>query len=116
MQSFLQRLISRQPLPVQQIAAVGPANLHVLIPASRPDVNLCKTMLSAGVLGYPSPVLINWNQTFETKGLVEGGSHLAKIPGIHEYLTSLDESHDEDIAIIVDGYDIWFQYGTISQF
>lgn len=86
-----------------------PANLHVLIPASRPDVNLCKALISAGILNYPSPVIINWNQSFDDPGLVEGGSHLAKISGVHEYVANLDGSHDEDLVLMVDGYDLWFQ-------
>lgn len=86
-----------------------PSNFHIVIPASRPDQNLCKVLLSASILGYPSPVIINWNQEFNDPGLVEGGSHLAKITGTYDYLLSLDETHDEDIVLMVDGYDIWLQ-------
>ena len=101
-------------MPVQNAAtftgvATRPSNLHVVIPASRPDQNLCKVLLSASILGYPAPVIINWNQEFNDPGLVEGGSHLAKISGVHEYLLSLDETHDEDVMLMVDGYDIWLQ-------
>lgn len=40
--------------------------LHVLLPASNPEVNLCKTLMSASILGYPTPTLIAWNETFDT--------------------------------------------------
>nr|POF02611.1 hypothetical protein CFP56_58243 [Quercus suber] len=85
------------------------ANLHLLIPASHPDVNLCKVLVSAAILGYPSPVIINWNTSFHTHGQVDGGSHLAKISGVYEYLSHLNSTHDEDIVLLVDGYDIWMQ-------
>lgn len=66
-------------------------------------------MLSASILGYPSPVIINWNQQFNNADLVEGGSHLAKISGTHEYLQSLDETRNDDVVLMLDGYDIWLQ-------
>ena len=85
------------------------SDLHVLIPASRPDPNLCKAILSGNVLGYPRPTIINWNQTFDDPAFVEGGSHLAKINGTAQYLYSLDESRDEDLVLMIDGYDAWLQ-------
>jgi hypothetical protein len=85
------------------------ANLHVLIPASKPDPNLCKAIVSGRVLGYPSPTIINWDQTFDDPAFVEGGSHLAKINGTAQYLYSLDETHDHDLVLMLDGYDAWIQ-------
>ncbi|EOA83018.1 hypothetical protein ACJQWK_04900 [Exserohilum turcicum] len=86
-----------------------PGNLHVLIPADKKDVNLCKTLLSAGIAGFPTPTLINWGAQFTDKNLVAGGSHLAKISGVSAYLESLGPERDNDIVLLVDGYDIWFQ-------
>ena len=77
------------------------SDLHVLIPASRPDPNLCKAILSGNVLGYPRPTIINWNQTFDDPAFVEGGSHLAKINGTAQYLYSLDVSRDEDLVLMI---------------
>lgn len=85
------------------------AILHLLIPADHKDVNLCKTMLSAAVAGYPTPTLINWGAKFDDKTLVAGGSHLAKISGVLEYLRTLGPERDDDLLLLVDGYDIWFQ-------
>jgi len=85
------------------------SDLHVLIPASRPDPNLCKAIISGNVLGYPRPTIINWNQTFDDPAFVEGGSHLAKINGTAQYLYSLDESRDDDLVLMIDGYDAWMQ-------
>ncbi|KAK3674043.1 hypothetical protein LTR78_006246 [Recurvomyces mirabilis] len=103
-----------QPVDLSQDTPVNltllpPAHLHILIPASRPDVNLCKVLLSASVLGYPSPVIINWNQEFNDNSLVEGGSHLAKISGIYDYVSDLAAAHDNDLVLMLDGYDVWLQ-------
>ncbi|KAG9565889.1 hypothetical protein KCU71_g5058, partial [Aureobasidium melanogenum] len=86
-----------------------PAYLHLLIPASHPDQNLCKVVLSAGILNYPAPRLLNWNQTFDNPDLVAGGSHIAKISGIKTYLDSMLSARDSDLVLMVDGYDVWFQ-------
>ncbi|KAF2083980.1 hypothetical protein K490DRAFT_50295 [Saccharata proteae CBS 121410] len=83
--------------------------LHLVIPASDPDVNLCKTMLTAAVCGFPTPNIINWNETFDNPNLVAGGSHIAKITGVLEFLRSLPAESDSDLVLLVDGYDIWFQ-------
>lgn len=85
------------------------SKLHLLIPASHPEVNLCKVLLSAAILGYPSPVIVNWNRSFHDPKLVDGGAHLAKIFGVNEYLSGLNSSYDEDLVLMVDGYDVWLQ-------
>ena len=74
-------------------------------------------MLSAGILGYPSPTLINWGQTFDDPSLVEGGSHIAKITGIQSFLAGIPVERDEDLALMVDGYDIvsWILQSKMHQ-
>lgn len=96
-------------LPSHDASQTPRSNLHVLIPASKPDPNLCKAIASGNVLGYPNPTIINWGQVFDDAAYVEGGSHLAKINGTAQYLFSLDESHDKDLVLMMDGYDAWIQ-------
>lgn len=79
--------------------------LHVLVPASKPNDHLCKVMLSAGVLGYSTPALINWGMEFHNKNLSSGGSHIAKVAGIQHYLESITSGQDDDLVLVVDGYD-----------
>lgn len=43
------------------------------------------------------------------EGLMDGGSHLAKISATLLHLQSLDASHDDDLVLLIDAYDIWFQ-------
>ena len=80
-----------------------------MITASSADVNLCKTIVSALVAGYPTPTIINWGRTFDENDSKKSNQHVARITGVHDYLQSLDQSHDEDLVLVVDGYDIWFQ-------
>jgi hypothetical protein len=62
-------------------------------------------MVSSGILGYPTPTLINWGMRFNNSKLSSGGSHIAKIAGIKHHLQSLDADHN-DLVLVVDGYDI----------
>lgn len=82
---------------------------HLLIPASNPSQHLCKLLLTALTLGYPHPHLLAWNQTFNKPGMMSGGSHIAKIQNTLKYLKNQGESRDDDLVLMVDGYDLWFQ-------
>jgi hypothetical protein len=86
--------------------------LHLLIPATRQDKHLCKTLLTAAVLGYPSPVILGWGSKKKyAEWLIDDGTHLAKISQTLQYLENLSPDHDNDLVLMVDGYDIWFQFG-----
>ena len=86
----------------------GKGRLHLLVPATSTNPELCKLLLSAQILGYPTPVLINYGDHEATDGYVQ---HLAKVEGILRYLEKLETSDEylEDLVLIIDGYDIWFQ-------
>ncbi|KAF7554931.1 hypothetical protein G7Z17_g2556 [Cylindrodendrum hubeiense] len=89
----------------------------VLVPATDPSPSLCKFMLTAIALGYPSPIIINWGLDYHTVTKWDGGVNMPKITGISKYLDSAlrDDAHpdeklyEDDIVLIADGYDIWFQ-------
>ena len=86
--------------------------LHIVIPATKQDVNLCKLLFSGTILGYPAPVITGWGTDLdeeERKGMTGGGSHLLKITRVLEYLGNLGTEHDKDLVLMMDGYDIWFQ-------
>lgn len=84
------------------------ARLHLLVPATSTNPDLCKLLLSAQILGYPTPVLVNYGDHEAWDAYVQ---HLAKVEGILHYLEQLETSEDfvEDLVLIIDGYDIWFQ-------
>lgn len=87
----------------------GSDNLHLILPTNNPEVNLCKLLLGATLLGYPNPVLTSWGESFDSGGILGGGSHLAKVIRVLEYLNSLGPDQDEDLVLMMDAYDIWLQ-------
>ena len=83
------------------------ARVHLLLPANEPDVNVCKLLLSSRILGYPTGHLIRWGVHFDPGAA--SGSHIAKMTGVHEYVSALPPSNDDDLVITVDALDSWFQ-------
>lgn len=52
-------------LAIRPIPRDDMQKIHLLLPSSSGEVNLCKTLLSAAVLGYPIPTLLSYNQSFD---------------------------------------------------
>ena len=65
--------------------------------------------MSASILGYATPTLLSWEEDFDTPRGVFGDSYLAKIIRTHEYIETMSEKRDNDLIVVVDGYDVWFQ-------
>ncbi|KAJ5693453.1 hypothetical protein N7462_002876 [Penicillium macrosclerotiorum] len=82
------------------------SKLHLLMPASGKHFRLCRALASATILGYPVPVMNGWMKEGE---LDASKTHLAKVRTVMQYLDSLPPSSDEDLVLMVDGYDIVFQ-------
>ncbi|KAI9876191.1 MAG: hypothetical protein M1830_007058, partial [Pleopsidium flavum] len=83
-------------------------SFHLLIPASETNANLCKTILSAFILNYPPPTLINFGKTFSGESW-DNGTHTGKIRGIYNFLMDEKQVDDQDLVLVIDGYDVWFQ-------
>ncbi|ROT40414.1 hypothetical protein SODALDRAFT_95999 [Sodiomyces alkalinus F11] len=87
--------------------------LHIIIPSSKTDVRLCKNLLSQTILGYPRPNLVFWDQTFDNPNnhrFLGGGSHLGKINSTLHWLENpSNQQYEDDMVIMIDAYDIWFQ-------
>ncbi|KAM0541719.1 hypothetical protein ACHAPJ_013124 [Fusarium lateritium] len=89
----------------------------LVIPSTKPSPNLCKTIFSGLALGYPSPVIINWGVNHFDISHWRLGRNLPKIIGFVNYLdsvmhpnaTATEKLEDDDIVLMVDGLDIWFQ-------
>lgn len=82
------------------------ARFHYLIPASNTNRRLCFALVSGAVNRYPVPSLVGWNAT----GLLSAATtHLAKLHAIQRYLDRLSPDEDEDLVLIVDGYDVVMQ-------
>jgi hypothetical protein len=97
-----------EPVAEQHTSLAKPSRLHLLVPATTSNENLCKTILSALILNYPPPTLINFNKTFEDEGW-DNGTHTGKIRGVLDFLSDAEQVQDDDIVLVIDGYDIWFQ-------
>lgn len=87
--------------------------LHLLLPASRGNVNLCKTLLTLTILGYPAPHIIGWGAQDGREGFRSGGSHLVKITAGLDYVNDAERrkqpGFDDELIFIIDSYDMWFQ-------
>ncbi|KAH0421243.1 hypothetical protein CcaCcLH18_13546 [Colletotrichum camelliae] len=93
-------------------APSGHRRLHLFMSADGPSINLCKVVHSAVALGYPMPTVLNWNGEFNRPDWHFSGSHIAKLESLLVALDRLVEGSpdaDNDIALLVDAYDIWFQ-------
>ncbi|KAL7947437.1 hypothetical protein V8C42DRAFT_363843 [Trichoderma barbatum] len=96
--------------------AGGERRLRVFMPADSPHINLCKSIMSAVALGYPMPTLLNWDGEFNRPEWHFAGSHIAKLESllaVIEQMLGPDEidggAYDDDLAVLVDAYDTWFQ-------
>ncbi|OCL04736.1 hypothetical protein AOQ84DRAFT_441901, partial [Glonium stellatum] len=83
----------------------GTPNFHLLMPATHENQDFCNTVLSAMLLNYPPPTILNFESKFDTIVDIE----MAKLQAIHNYLQDRKHVKENDIVLIVDGYDVWFQ-------
>ena len=84
--------------------------LHLLIPASKPSANLCRTILSLNILRYPPPTLLNLRKGHD-EDMKEDPTE--KITAVHSWL---QQKHikDDDLVLLIDGYDTWFQVSALQ--
>ncbi|KAK3718043.1 hypothetical protein LTR37_005469 [Vermiconidia calcicola] len=80
--------------------------LHLLVPATGSNLYLCQLLLTATLAGYPEPVLLGLGNDREYRGT--SWSYIFKISETLNYLNSLPTSADNDIALMLDAYDVWF--------
>lgn len=86
-----------------------PSYFHLLIPANQGTPDVCKTLFSAAALDYPTPRVINWGKEYKDPDIAYGGAHIAKIDGILGFIRQLGPLSENELILIVDGYDTWFQ-------
>lgn len=87
-------------------ASIKTSQFHYLIPASQKNRRFCFILASSAASRYPVPQLIGWNGT----GLFDAAlTHLAKLRAIEVYLDNLPPQEDDDVVLIVDGYDVIMQ-------
>lgn len=82
------------------------SQLHLLIPVSSSNKYFCQLLLSSVLLNYPPPVLVNWGTT-ETDDVF--AQHVGRIDAVKSYLDKFPPGQEDDLVLIIDGYDVWFQ-------
>jgi hypothetical protein len=80
-------------------------NFHLLMLAIAEDDKFCKTTLSAMMLNYPPPTILNLYDKFDD--VVD--AEQARLEGVLRYLRNTKMVKDEDLVLLVDGRDTWFQ-------
>ena len=96
---------------VFSLAGIGSskrAHLHLLVNATSSDQYLCRLLLSTAVLNFPPPILTKWGLEEDDNALIQTGSKLQKLVN---YLDGYSSSEQEDLVLIIDSYDTWFQLG-----
>lgn len=87
--------------------ATRPSNMHLLIVSDSATASFCKTMLSAAILGYPTPVIVNWAKDLpEILGIPPREHVPSMAEGVWDYLAKLDTSHDDDVMVVLEGESI----------
>ena len=108
---YLERSLTvRQPRETKVVQAFyhhDDQKFHLIVPATRTNINLCQLFISAGILGYPAPTLINWGGEEDPED--EYAAHLAKVQGVLDFLDGFAPEQQDDLLLMVDGYDVWFQ-------
>lgn len=84
-----------------------PGYLHLLVPVAHADDNLCKFMLSAAIMDYPEPTLLGWNRPNEERD--SNGDGFTALEQAQAYLDKLDPVRDDDLVLVVEGNNHWFQ-------
>ncbi|KAF2812463.1 uncharacterized protein BDZ99DRAFT_439610, partial [Mytilinidion resinicola] len=80
-------------------------NFHLLMPATKDNSDFCKTVVSAMIMDYPAPTIINFGEQFKNITELER----AKVKNILNYLSDRKNVRDDDLVMIVDGQDVYFQ-------
>ncbi|EME40969.1 hypothetical protein DOTSEDRAFT_74502, partial [Dothistroma septosporum NZE10] len=110
------RRVARVELPfMPATAAARPRQedrfLHIVISqawSSEASVELCKTVLTASTLGYPTPWSANWNSTLDAEGR-DVNTTLNKLEHISTWLSSMPEDRGDDVVVILSNNKSWFQ-------
>ena len=82
------------------------STLHLVIPATNANQYLCQLLLSSIILNYPTPVFVNWDSPERADSPQQ---HVAKVDAIHNYLRSFPTKKDNDLVLVTDGFNVWFQ-------
>jgi hypothetical protein len=100
-------------IQVKPLAVEDQQNFRILMPASNSGIDMCQTLLTTSILGYPAPTLIAFNETAnlvanQTYGSIVASDH-DRINGVLAWLNELPVTANNDLILVMDPDDIWFQ-------
>lgn len=80
-------------------------NFHLIMPSERDTEDFCKSTLSAMLLNYPPPTIVNLHATHPSDTQWERDILASTL----HYLSNKKLVQDHDLVLIVDGQQSWFQ-------
>jgi hypothetical protein len=87
-----------------------PDYFHFLLAATGTGVEFCRTILSAAAVDFPTPRIIGWQEEKPAENSTTVmNPQLARIDSVLTYLNQVGHDLDEELILIADGHDVWFQ-------
>ncbi|OJD12545.1 hypothetical protein AJ78_06872 [Emergomyces pasteurianus Ep9510] len=83
-------------------------SFHLIIRGSQKNPGICRTIFSAMVLNYPPPTVLDMDDPTPEEGKPKLGK-LDKPLVMHSYLTKSTHMKDDDVILIIDDSETWFQ-------
>lgn len=80
-------------------------NFHLIMPSDSDSNEFCKSTLSAMLLKYPPPTVVNLHVKVETDEQRE----IETLNNTLQYLSNQKFVRDDDLVLVVDGQKSWFQ-------
>jgi hypothetical protein len=82
--------------------------VRLLFPSPEPNSELCKTVLTAGILGFPAPTVVNYDTSLDKEGR-HSERDFERIKLTHDYLSGHPAHRDDDVVIVMDSPYSWLQ-------
>jgi len=96
---------SDSPIQLNDPAERNTQTLHLAIPTSDLHPEVCKTVLSAEVLLYPTPTFVRW----DTDDQDPRARTQRRMTAVRDYLDKLLRHHGNDTVILTGSASTWFQ-------
>ncbi|MDI1489072.1 MAG: hypothetical protein OHK93_008350 [Ramalina farinacea] len=117
LQAMINRAMSRSPSAIdipyiskrQHNVGLSAGFLHILVPTSDASIEYCRTSLSAATLGYPAIHVVGWEDRYSADEFGDGAKEWGKLLATLKYLESLPQERDDDLILVIDAHDTWFQ-------
>ncbi|EER38207.1 conserved hypothetical protein [Histoplasma capsulatum H143] len=83
-------------------------SFHLIIRRPSNESDICRTIANAMILNYPPPTVLFLDELIPEEGKQEPG-RADPLLAMHRYLTKNTNLKDDDVILVIDGKDTWFQ-------